>query len=233
MPGGYVEALVDLLLPRLCVGCDRPGASLCAACLGAIGPVRVHAPDPTPPGFPRCWSAGEYDGTLRSAILALKERQRRELAGQLGGILLGPVVHAIAQSQHDTARAWPVPLLVPVPSTSRAAADRGGDHLRRISRSLSAVRGTRPAGRLALLVSASGRSADATELNADQRKVARSSAFALRPGSGVLAHGRDVILLDDIVTTGWTLAACAELCRRAGARQVYAATIAATARKIT
>lgn len=219
-PRRYADALLDLLLPRECVGCGVAGTLLCGRCSALVGPVSRRQPSPVPPGFPPCWSAGAYEGALRAALLGLKERGRRDLNSVLAGHLSGA-----AQAAHAALRGDRRVLLVPVPSAAAAAAQRGGDHLRRLARALDPV-----AAEVALLLVVRRGTPDAAGLRAAERAVARQAAFGLRPGAGRLVHGADVVLLDDVVTTGWTLAVCAGLLRGAGAREVVAATVAATER---
>ena len=73
--------LRDLVFPAECVGCRRPVTRLCRCCAAAPTAVRARVR----PVAWRCVAAAEYDGGLRAALLAYKERDRRELAAPLGG----------------------------------------------------------------------------------------------------------------------------------------------------
>ena len=73
-------AFADLVLPRCCIGCERPGRALCAGC-APHAPLRVDAA-----GLPVV-AAGSYGGALRAALIAYKERGRRDLAASLGKLL--------------------------------------------------------------------------------------------------------------------------------------------------
>lgn len=135
---------------------------------------------------------GLYEGPLRRAVLALKDGRRdvaRALAGRLGFLIR------------------PGMILVPIPTTavrrrvrgfdgcvllaSLATADRGA----RVLNSIRQVRGDAQRGR--------GRTA----------RLAASGRFRW---SGALLEGAEVVLLDDVVTTGSTLADCASVIRAAG-----------------
>jgi predicted amidophosphoribosyltransferase len=226
---GLLADLADLVLPVECAGCRLPAGPLrlgfcvgCAAVLAAQDPRPVR-PDPAPPGLPPCVALGRYDGPLREALLSYKERGRHRLARPLGR-LLAEVVAAAAEP-------GPV-LLVPVPATGRAVRQRHGDHVRRLAG--YAVARLRAAGRSAAVVQplrALPR-ADSTTLDRTARAAAAADAFGLRPGRipalRRLAGGRTVIVLDDIVTTGATLAAVATLLRAAGVPVATAAVLAAT-----
>lgn len=206
--------LVDLVLPRDCAGCRRPGRILCRACAEDLDRPFRHRPDPCPAGLPPIVAAGTYDGAVRAALLAHKERGRLGLAGPLGAALAGAV------------RALDPPpgvLLVPVPSSPAAVRERGQDHARRLAaaaaRRLPAVR-SRPVLRPVRGV------ADQSGLRRAQR--ATNLAGALRATRRL--DGLEVVVVDDVVTTGATLAEAARALRAAGADVVGAAVVAGTRR---
>src|SRR5262249_9024812 len=122
MLGLVWTALTELVLPRRCAGCGRPGELLCAGCRPSGPPLRL-------PGFDvLVLAAGRYEHRLRSAVLAYKERGRRELARPLAQLLaLAPLLSLRGP------RAGPV-VLVPVPSARAAVRKRGGDHVLRLVR---------------------------------------------------------------------------------------------------
>ncbi|MGN7142454.1 ComF family protein, partial [Streptomyces pseudogriseolus] len=85
--------LTDLVLPAECGGCGRPRAVLCARCRAALSgraPCRVR-PEPEPSGLPPVHAAAPYDGEVRAALLAHKERGALALARPLGEALAGAV----------------------------------------------------------------------------------------------------------------------------------------------
>lgn len=221
--------LVELVLPRTCGGCGVPGrGSVCPLCTEALGAATPGpaVPSPAPAGFPRTTALGPYDGVLRELLLAYKERGRHDLARPLGS-LLGAVVSTVVHS-------GPL-VLVPVPSTARAARARYGDHLARLT--VYAARTLRRGGwRVAV-----GRPLqavprpDSTALDRAGRARAAEQAFRVRPaglrragGAWNRAGGARVVLLDDIVTTGATLAAVSAVLSAAGLVPYGAAVLAAT-----
>lgn len=221
----FVDAIGDLVMPRECVGCGAPRHRLCDACVRAAADLTIHRPTPPPPGFPLCVSFGEYAGSLRLAIIAVKERGRRDLVVPLAG-LLADAVEAVRPpvTAHDR-RVF----VVPIPSTPAAARARGGDHMLRIARALRRTPGLE-APPVAQMLRPPKKSVDAVGLSRLERVATRSQAFGVRRGAWPLVQGAHLILVDDLVTSGATLAAAAGVLRAAGAASVRAATIAATAR---
>ncbi len=226
-----LDDLADLVLPSACAGCaaDRVPltAGVCAHCaaeLEALRPFRT-APSPPPRGLPACVAVGAYEGALRGVLLAYKERGRHRLAGPLG-TLLAAAVSTMAP------RAVPV-VLVPVPSTASAARERNGDHMARLA--THAVRRLRAAGWEADLsrpLQALPRP-DSASLSVSERAAAAESSLRIRRARiGVPRRETPVkgtlVVVDDIVTTGATLAAVTGRLREANMQVAGAAVIAAT-----
>lgn len=223
--------LVDLVLPAACAGCGAERVPMrygvCAPCAGSLeslvpGPT---APSPTPPGLPPCTALGAYDGVLRDVLLGYKERGRHGLATPLGGLLADAVAAAVGGARHGV-------LLVPVPATAKAARARHGDHMVRLARRAAAR--LRRAGwpvAIAVPVRALPRP-DSAELDAAGRAAAAESAFRIRPGRVPGLHraaaGRTVVVVDDIVTTGVTLAAVSRELKSVDVQVDRVAVLAAT-----
>lgn len=203
--------LLDLALPVSCVCCGRPGPLWCPACRPASEPAPVSLAS-VAARLP-VTAAGEYGGALRSALLAFKERGQRGLAGPLAGYLSDAV-------DVSRQRLGEVPLLVPVPSSRAAARQRGGDHLLRLAAEVGPQNGLQVLAALRL----AGRGRDSAGLSAADR----AANLAHRMRSVPVSTDRPVLIVDDIVTTGATLAEAARALRAAGWQVGGAAVIATT-----
>ncbi|RBQ16535.1 ComF family protein [Spongiactinospora rosea] len=208
---------------------------LCGRCAVLVrGRARRRMPSPVPSGLPECWSAADYAGPVRQAVIAYKERGRTALARPLAAVaaqVLGAGLDAVIGPGP------PVVGVVPVPSLRAARRRRGHDPVGRLA--ALTVRALARAGRRAVLsplVEHRGRVADQAGLSASLRAANLSEAFRVHrarggavprawPPSGV------AVLLDDVVTTGATLAEAALTLRAAGLRVPLAVTLAATPRR--
>jgi len=214
---GWVRAWLDLALPPACAACEAPvsgPAALCSACDAAL--PRLAAPLAPPAPLAVCVAAVEFRGASEAWIHRFKYP-----APGLAGLDPGALAVAQAWIAEAGVRAeGPPDLVVPVPL-----------HPRRLRQ-----RGFNPAGLLAAAAArACGAPADPTALvrlrdtpsqtglDRRQRRANVRGAFAAR--RPVPAR---VWLVDDVVTTGSTLAEAARALRRAGARRVIGVCAAST-----
>ncbi|MFD6230817.1 ComF family protein [Streptomyces sp. NPDC060232] len=210
---GWWQELAGLVLPVDCAGCGAVRVLVCADCRGALsgaaaGPV---SPSPRPEGLPVVQAAAAYEGAVRDVLLAHKERGALPLAGVLGAALAAAVLAGGAgPGQGEVA-------LVPVPSARRQVRARGHDPARRIA--LAAAGRLRRAGvpaRVAPVLGLRRAVADQAGLGARQRRENLAGALAVRRDGTRLTRGARIVLVDDVVTTGATLAEAARAVRAAG-----------------
>jgi ComF family protein len=220
------DALLDLLYPPRCAACGEPApdgaAPFCPTCADAVEPVPpgcgrcgLPGPDPVcgachaaPPAFAAVAAGGLYGGPLADAVRALKYGGRPAVARPLGRWLAARV---------------------PLPPGARVVALP-------LARGRRIARGYDQAARLAAhLARAAGRPLLAGALRRVREtppQVGRSRAGRVRNVAGAFAAGPrpvaglDVVLVDDVVTTGATADAAAAALLAAGARSVTVVALA-------
>lgn len=217
------RAALDLVFPPRCVGCGSIGAFLCQACIASLpraeGPrcSRCWRPgraaDPclecraAPPAFDGLRAAFVYDGVARELVHALKYRGITALAAPMASLL------AEVARRHGLAAEF----VAPVPLSGLRRRTRGYNQAESLagalgrelrlpvrSRAVRRRRHTPPQARTA---------------DAEERRRNVAGAFVSRD-AGIA--GRDVLLVDDVTTTGATLAACAVALKEGGAGSVWA-----------
>ncbi len=218
---------LDLLFPRWCVGCGKEGDFICPSC-------RQSLPRIKPPLCPRCgqpqssdalcpnctdWQAEidgirapfRFEGTIRQAILELKYRNLRALSGLLARLL------------YDYLSTSPLPgeVLVPVPLHRKRLRERGYNQSRLLARELSLL------SDLPLvddcLIRQRHSSPQAKTPNVDQRRSNVADAFSCRDRR---LKDKQVLLIDDVSTSGATLDACARALKASGAASVWGLALA-------
>jgi ComF family protein len=222
----YAQAL-DWLFPPRCAGCKRLGTHWCNDC--NANARRIVEPYCHVCGFPlqatqdcpickhqrfafdaaRSWA--RYEGNLRQAILSLKHRRNELLAAQLSRSLTGAL-------EAD----WRIDLIVPVPLAPQRLAERGYNQADMLAAGLSASF-AHPVANSAL--SRQHETLPQVGLNPGQRRKNLRGAFI---ADRSLVEGRNILVLDDIMTTGATLDAAAHALKHARAANVYALSLART-----
>ncbi|MEU5200020.1 ComF family protein [Streptomyces scabiei] len=209
---GWWRDLMDLVLPAECGGCGRSRAVLCAECRAALtgaAPCRVR-PVPEPSGLPAVHAAAPYEDAVRATLIAHKERGALALAGPLGTALAGAVRAAVRAGGGG-----PV-LLVPVPSARRAVRARGHDPARRIALAAAGeLRRTGSPARVAGVLRQRRAVADQAGLDARRRLANLAGALEVAAGGTPLLDGGAIVLVDDLMTTGASLAEAARAVRTA------------------
>lgn len=234
--GALAQDLLDLLLPRACLGCrDRippeEGQSLvCARCRTLL----------RPPPFPRCPRCDLPVGTGGPRGDACLECQDwpPELVSARAAVVMEPpadaLVHALKYGGWRTlgemmgSRMAAVPgpvggdaVAVPVPTTERRRRDRGYNQAQVLAAVVARLRGMplvealeRPGGRTQV------------RLGPEERRANVMGSFRLLPAVGSRIRGREVILIDDVLTTGATAISAAGTLSQGGAGSVHLLTFA-------
>lgn len=198
------QAAYAFVFPSECEGCGGAGGPICRTCGAALVPdvrLRTVAALPVASGL-------RYDGPVRHLLLAYKNGGRTDL-----GRALAPALRAAVEVAAGGGTGL---LVVPMPATARSRARRGYEPVRRLLH--TARLPVAPALRIV------AHREEQAALGRDERLVNLAGTMVAR---GACA-GADIVLVDDVVTTGATLAEAARAVRAAGGTVVGAATLADT-----
>jgi ComF family protein len=237
MPGNILCYMLDLLYPRNCIQCGAPSPDpmkhICWDCLSDTPkvdpPFCVVCGDPVAgdiqhdytcfscsretPAFVRARSAVRYEGAIGTALRDLKYNNALWVIEDLAELLFACVQAEYSNAEFDVIA--PVPLFAP---RWRA---RGFNQ--------SALLGESLGRRLQIpfkerLLRRTRSTSSQTGLTAPQRAANVSGAFRI----GLLARpeGRKILLVDDVMTTGATVNACAKTLKQGGAASVHVVTVA-------
>ena len=199
--------LGDVVSPIRCAACDEKlstRALLCPLCASTV--IRWESGD-EPLAF------GHYGGALASALLRLKYAKRPDLARPLGQLLRTATLDRLHPGDVD--------VVVPVPVPYGRLVERGYNQAALLARPLVGELGARFAPLALHRVDGSVKQAS---LNRKQRLENLRGAFSVRQRWAI--EGRTVLLVDDVSTTGATLAACRAVLEEAGAAAVVTAVVA-------
>ena len=233
---------------KICALCgERVHANYAVA--GVDGVIRCPVCCRIAPPFARAVAYGSYEGGLRELIHLLKYSGVRTAANVLGRMLS----EAIAALEPDLLKAGCKPAepqqagleerplkqkstlnsvnrtvaVIPVPLHRTKRRQRGFNQAELIAR--AALKLHSASGRLLLFDNILERQRETESqigLTSHQRRENLRGAFAVTHAEDI--HGRDVLLVDDVLTTGTTAAECARVLLRAGAVRVWVATVART-----
>jgi ComF family protein len=202
-----LDSLLTTLFPDRCGGCARLGELLCQRCCAALAP---YPPDPgrLPVGLDDVRVAFVFASPLREVVHQFKYRRVRRLAQPLGQLM----------AAHLAARPLVIDAVLPVPLHHERLAERGFNQAESLAQEVARVLG-RPLARGLERVRATEQQA---RLDARQRADNMRSAFRW---IGAPPPCR-LLIVDDVLTTGATIGACAEALREAGAEAVYGLALA-------
>lgn len=191
--------LLDLLIPARCAGCGARGAPCCARCAAVWGAVSEVVRVPVA-GLARVFALSRYRGVGRRLLIAFKERGRRDLAGPLG--------LALARALVVLPLSGSAVCLVPAPSRRSAARVRGGPHVELLAAAAARVlAGWGFEVAVAPALELAGGARDAVGLDRAARVANLAGRLRFRE-AGRPPPGMPVVVLDDVITTGATAAAC-------------------------
>lgn len=169
------------------------------------------------PPYTRAVAYGHYDGVLRGLIHLLKYQRVHPVTEVLGHRLAETICQLVPQFGPEP------PLVVVVPLHTSKLRQRGFNQSELVAR--AAVTGISPRLQVSSAVLVRRRTTESqTGLSRPQRRLNVRGAFAVARPDEIVR--RDILLVDDVFTTGTTVSECARIMRRAGCGRVWVATVA-------
>jgi ComF family protein len=220
---------LDIALPTLCVSCREPvdGEGVCAACWARLSFIErpycprlgipfVYDPGPdmlsmeaiaSPPAYQRARAAVRYDDVARTLVHALKYQDRTDLAPAMGRWMARAGGELLSEAD----------MLVPVPLHWRRAWRRRYNQSGALARIIERQSGVKVKAEVLRRVRATEQQIG---LSRAQRATNVQGAFQVSPDRQTEVQDRRIVLIDDVLTSGATLDACARALLRAKAAQV-------------
>ena len=234
-PGGglfrrVLGALSDIVMPPVCLVCRAPLGdhdALCARCWREVNFIRpplcdrlgIPLPFDTggvmisaaaaadPPPYDRARAVAAHAGSMRTLVHALKFHDRHDVRRLLGKWMLEAGRELMADAE----------VVVPVPLARRRLLQRRFNQAAILAQEVARLSDL---GYEPLVLERTRSTASQVGLTRDARRRNVAGAFVVPPRAADRVRGRKVVLVDDVITTGSTVGACAWALRRAGAARV-------------
>lgn len=222
-----LDQLISLIAPFECVECKREGSLLCARCAAELPVVAAccYGCGVAQRGWRTCLTCRRrglnevmivtpYEGAAKEVLHRLKFGRARAAAKDVGRVM--------AARANATELAWTLnihPLIVPVPTATNRIRARGYDQAVLLAREF-AIATDKPS---ACLLARNGTQRQLGASGEVRRQQMKGAFRVVRP---YMVAGQDVVLIDDVLTTGSTLESAAMTLRAAGARRVSAVVFA-------
>lgn len=204
-----LERFLRLIFPDRCAGCRQLGALFCSTCWATLTPYPRNMDAPLP-ALDDIQIAFVFAGPLRSAVHQLKYRGGRRIAEPLGQLM----------AAHHQAHPCVVDGVIPIPLHTARLAERGFNQAEALAFEVTRTKQYPLVNKGLVRVRATGQQA---KLTTRERHANMQAAFAWEAEP---PPPERVLLVDDVLTTGATMNACAGALRQAGSKAVYGLALA-------
>jgi len=221
----FFQKILDMVLPRSCAGCGASGEDFCLACRASAKPPRDEAF--AAPWLISLWSYREE--RVRMAVRSLKYRGRKPIAKIFAEALYDKLLEDLAEKEMFSGEIFEVLgsgtyLLVPIPLSRARMQKRGFNQSELIAREIARISSGAFLLETGILKRVKNTEHQTLLKNREERVKNLAGSFAAAKPDAV--RGQIIILIDDVATTGATLMGARGVLLAAGAKRVYAATVA-------
>ena len=227
-----LDIILNIVFPVNCVSCGKGGSDLCIKCLSDSPPAERESPN---------WIFPLFDyrhPPIKKSIWLLKYKGKKRLAGVFAEILYGRMMEEL--SELSVINNFGEPILIPIPLSKRRYRERGYNQAELICRELMRLDSNNSNNNLRhgvdeklernfsleknILIKIKETEHQANIKERRDRLKNLSDSFAVK--NPELIKNKNIILIDDVLTTGATLTEAKKILKNSGARKVIAFTIA-------
>ncbi len=212
-----ISFLCSLLFPKTCISCHREGAHICEDCLSFLTPNQWTYPLPSSSHLSGLFSAVSYEDSLAQLLIRQLKYPPflKDLSRQCAFLICAHI--ALARPKQDFSHF----LIIPIPLHKRRLKWRGYNHAQELATQLG------QAFALPVVTDVLKRTKHTTpqaNLGREKRLTNMKGAFQVQNPRAVAE--KNILLVDDVHTTGATMDECALVLKKAGANQIFGAVVA-------
>ena len=211
-----INGLWNFIFPLSCVRCARHGSVLCTKCLSEISLANTSVDKNIYPIF------NYKHPTIKKALWEFKFKNNKALARPLAMALYDKILEELQEL--ETFQGFADPLLIPIPLSKKGRKERGYNQSKLLCRELSFIDSVSFTLCLDVLYKPFDTKQQTKTLNKSERKNNLRGCFAIKNKERV--KNKNIILIDDIVTTGATISEAKKALKQFGAKKVIAFTVA-------
>ncbi len=218
----FLNIVLDIIFPEKCISCQKFGVSLCLDCIKKAPRAERESANWIFPIF-------DYrDPIIKKSLWSLKYKGKRRLANVFADIIYEEILEEL--SELSMMENLIEPILIPIPLSTKRYRERGFNQAELICKELIKINETRNGLSLKLenniLIKTKDTKHQARIKNRNERLKNIIETFAIKDEVKNLIKNKNIILIDDITTTGATLNEARKILKQNGARKVIAFTVA-------
>jgi ComF family protein len=221
---GFLNTILGIVFPAKCVSCGKSGEDLCLLCVAGAPPAERETAN---------WIFPLFDyrhPPIKKALWLLKYQGKKRLAGNFAEVLHGKIMEEL--SELSILENFREPIFIPIPLSSKRFKERGYNQAELICKELIKINNIRHGVDIKnkfrleknILIKPEETEHQAHIENRKKRLENILGSFSIKNAAQI--KNRNIILIDDITTTGATLNEARKILKQAGARKVIAFTVA-------
>ena len=211
-----LATILDFIFPRHCLSCKIRGTDICFSCLTSSPPAERECAE---------WIFPLYDyrhKPLKEAIWLLKYKNRKRIASILGRALVDRISEEVGDLH--SIENFTNPILIPIPLSRKKFWSRGYNQAELIAMEIEKLSDRNLKMKKNILVKKKNTKQQAKVVNKEARIKNIIGSFTVKNPD--LVKNKNIILVDDVVTTGATLGEAKKILEQSGAKKVIAFTVA-------